>query len=62
MGKAGAELFAREGAAVAVVDIDAGKAEAVAGSIRQSGGTAHAITADLIGPGPCENPIVGLAT
>jgi NAD(P)-dependent dehydrogenase (short-subunit alcohol dehydrogenase family) len=50
MGKAGAELFAREGAAVAVVDIDPGKAEAVVGSIRQSGGTAHAIIADLTKP------------
>lgn len=50
MGKAGAELFAREGAAVAVVDIDAGKAEAVVGSIRQAGGTAHAIVADLTKP------------
>jgi NAD(P)-dependent dehydrogenase (short-subunit alcohol dehydrogenase family) len=47
MGRAGAIRFAREGAAVAVVDIDAKAVEAVVGEIRSAGGKAHGIVADL---------------
>ena len=47
IGRATAELFAEEGAAVAVVDLDAAAAEAVAGSISDSGGVACAIGADV---------------
>lgn len=47
MGRAGALRFAREGAAVAVVDIDAANAEAVAQQITQSGGKAVALAGDL---------------
>ena len=47
MGRAGALLFAREGAKVAAVDIDRAGAEAVAGEIRAAGGEAAAIAADL---------------
>lgn len=47
MGRAGAELFAREGAAVAVVDINAVAVTEVVDEIRRNGGTAHGIVADL---------------
>jgi NAD(P)-dependent dehydrogenase (short-subunit alcohol dehydrogenase family) len=47
MGRAGAERFAREGATVAVVDINAEAANAVAETIRAAGGKALAITGDL---------------
>src|SRR4051794_10707965 len=47
MGRAGCELFAREGAKVAVVDInEKGVAEVVA-AIKAAGGEAHAGIADL---------------
>lgn len=47
MGRAGALLLAREGAKVCIVDRDAAGAEAVAKEIRDAGGTAFAIGADL---------------
>lgn len=47
IGRATAELFAEEGAAVAIVDLDAAAAEAVAGAVSDSGGTACAIGADV---------------
>jgi NAD(P)-dependent dehydrogenase (short-subunit alcohol dehydrogenase family) len=47
MGRAGALRFAREGASVAVVDLDAAGAEAAAGEITSAGGTALAIAGDL---------------
>ena len=47
MGRAGALLFAREGAKVAAIDVDAAGAEAVAADIRAAGGEAVAIAADL---------------
>src|SRR5580704_6152435 len=47
MGRAGALRFAREGAAVAVVDLDRAGAEAVAGQITQAGGRALALAGDL---------------
>jgi NAD(P)-dependent dehydrogenase (short-subunit alcohol dehydrogenase family) len=47
MGRAGALRFAREGAAVGVVDIDAAGVEAVVAEIKAGGGRAHGITADL---------------
>lgn len=47
MGRAGALLFAREGAKVAVVDIDAAGAQAAADEIRAAGGEAKALAADL---------------
>jgi 3-oxoacyl-[acyl-carrier protein] reductase len=42
-----AELFAREGAEVHVLDVDATKAEAEAASIRAAGGRAHSVAADV---------------
>ena len=47
MGRAGALRFAREGAQVAVVDVDAAGVKRVVGEISAAGGVAHAITADL---------------
>jgi NAD(P)-dependent dehydrogenase (short-subunit alcohol dehydrogenase family) len=47
MGRAGALRFAREGARVAVVDVDAPGVRRVVDEITSSGGTAHGIVADL---------------
>ena len=47
MGRAGALRFAREGAQVAVVDVDAPGVERVVSEIGAAGGTAHGIIADL---------------
>jgi NAD(P)-dependent dehydrogenase (short-subunit alcohol dehydrogenase family) len=47
MGRAGALLFAREGASVGVVDRDADGAYKVVEQIRAQGGTAHAVVCDL---------------
>jgi NAD(P)-dependent dehydrogenase (short-subunit alcohol dehydrogenase family) len=48
MGRAGALRFAREGAAVAVVDLDRAGAETVAGQITAAGGRAIALAGDLM--------------
>ena len=47
MGRAGALRFAREGAQVAVVDVDAAGVQRVVNEITAAGGTAHGIIADL---------------
>jgi NAD(P)-dependent dehydrogenase (short-subunit alcohol dehydrogenase family) len=47
MGEATAELFVREGAAVALVDVQADKGRAVADRIRASGGKATFIECDI---------------
>jgi NAD(P)-dependent dehydrogenase (short-subunit alcohol dehydrogenase family) len=47
MGRAGALRFAREGAQVAVVDVDAASVQRVVGDITAAGGVAHGIVADL---------------
>ena len=47
IGRATSVAFARHGAQVAVVDRDAAGAEATAGIIRQNGGEAAAVTADV---------------
>jgi NAD(P)-dependent dehydrogenase (short-subunit alcohol dehydrogenase family) len=47
MGRAGALRFAREGAAVGVVDIDEASVAAVVGEIAAAGGKAKGIVADL---------------
>jgi len=47
IGEASAKRLAREGAAVAVVDINSEHAQRVASEIREEGGVAHAIVADL---------------
>ncbi|MFT3720159.1 SDR family NAD(P)-dependent oxidoreductase [Pseudorhodoferax sp.] len=57
MGRAGCELFAREGAKVAVVDYDKAKAEEVAAAITGNGGSAKAFVADLSQPEECRRVI-----
>jgi NAD(P)-dependent dehydrogenase (short-subunit alcohol dehydrogenase family) len=52
IGAASAHRFAREGAAVVVVDIREAKAAQVAGAIEADGGTATAFGADVSQPGP----------
>ena len=47
IGRAASAAFARHGAKVVVVDRDAAGAEATAGIIRQNGGEALAVTADV---------------
>lgn len=47
LGSESAQEFARSGAQVAVADIDADKAEAVAQAIRSAGGSALALSADI---------------
>ncbi|WP_334077583.1 SDR family oxidoreductase [Paenibacillus sanfengchensis] len=47
MGKAIAELFAREGASVIVSDVNLDGAQAVAGAIQASGGTSLALRTDV---------------
>ena len=47
MGRAGALRFAKEGAQVAVVDVDAAGVQRVVNEIGAAGGTAHGIVADL---------------
>jgi NAD(P)-dependent dehydrogenase (short-subunit alcohol dehydrogenase family) len=47
MGRAGALRFAREGAQVAVVDVDAAGVQRVVSEIAGAGGAAHGIVADL---------------
>lgn len=49
IGAASARLFAEEGAAVTVVDINAEGARRVAGEIAASGGRAHSVAADVAG-------------
>lgn len=47
MGRAGAQAFAREGAAVVVADLDAARAERVVSGITADGGVAMSLVADV---------------
>jgi NAD(P)-dependent dehydrogenase (short-subunit alcohol dehydrogenase family) len=53
MGRAGAILFAREGASVVVVDINEAGARDTAETVRAAGGTAHVVVADLLKAEDC---------
>jgi NAD(P)-dependent dehydrogenase (short-subunit alcohol dehydrogenase family) len=53
LGRASAELFAKEGAAVVVADLNPGDAETVADGIRKSGGRALAVEADVTNEASC---------
>lgn len=57
IGRATAELFAREGAQVAVMDLNAAGAVAVAEGISQQGGTAIALTGDVSSAPDCKAAI-----
>jgi len=56
-GAAGARLFASEGAAVAVADVNAANAEVVAKEIEAAGGRAVAIVADISDPAQVESMV-----
>jgi NAD(P)-dependent dehydrogenase (short-subunit alcohol dehydrogenase family) len=57
IGRATALLFAREGAAVAVVDLDEAAAQAVAQTIRDEGGQAMAIGCDVSKAEDCQRAV-----
>lgn len=53
MGAAGVEVFAREGAAVVAIDVNEKKLNEVVSRVREAGGKAYAIVADLLEPQTC---------
>jgi NAD(P)-dependent dehydrogenase (short-subunit alcohol dehydrogenase family) len=57
IGRAAAELFAAEGAAVAVVDLRADAAEETVAKIASAGGRALALTADVTSAGQVEHAV-----
>jgi NAD(P)-dependent dehydrogenase (short-subunit alcohol dehydrogenase family) len=61
MGKAASLKFAKEGAKVAIVDINEAAAIEVAKEIEAGGGTAYAIRADLTNAQECRGSIAGAA-
>ena len=54
IGRSSALLFAREGASVAVADLDAGAAEATVSEIASAGGEAAAFTVDVTREADCD--------
>jgi NAD(P)-dependent dehydrogenase (short-subunit alcohol dehydrogenase family) len=61
MGRAGALLFAKEGATVAIIDLNGDVAKAVAGEIEAAGGSAVAIRADLSNAQECRGSVAQAA-
>jgi NAD(P)-dependent dehydrogenase (short-subunit alcohol dehydrogenase family) len=57
IGKATAKLFAREGASVGLVDIDAGAGQTVVEEITNVGGRAIFITADVTSAADCDRAV-----
>ena len=57
MGQAGCEAFAREGATVVAIDIDAQRLKTVVDQINAKGGKAHGIVADLLNATACRSSI-----
>jgi NAD(P)-dependent dehydrogenase (short-subunit alcohol dehydrogenase family) len=53
MGRAGCELFAREGATVFATDIDGARLDQAVSAIVAAGGKAHGAKADLLDPSAC---------
>jgi NAD(P)-dependent dehydrogenase (short-subunit alcohol dehydrogenase family) len=61
MGKAASLKFAKEGATVAIIDINEAAALEVKGQIEAAGGTAHAIRADLSNAQECRGAVADAA-
>jgi len=61
MGKAASLKFAKEGASVAIIDINEAAAKEVAGQIQAEGGTAFAIRADLTNAQECRGSVADAA-
>lgn len=57
IGRATALLFAREGAAVSIVDLDAGGGQAVVQAIQGDGGRAIYVRCDVSQPADCERAV-----
>jgi NAD(P)-dependent dehydrogenase (short-subunit alcohol dehydrogenase family) len=57
MGKATANLLARAGVGIGVLDLDAGRADAVASAIVAGGGRAAPLVADVLDPGAPERAV-----
>lgn len=57
MGRAGCEIFARNGATVVAIDVDGDRLKALVDQINAAGGKAHAIQADLLDADTCRQCI-----
>ena len=57
MGRAGCEVFAREGATVFAIDIDQKRLDDVVASVEKAGGKAFGLVADLLDPAVCRDAI-----
>lgn len=62
IGEDTAKLFAKEGAKVAVVDLDKKRGDSVAATIREAGGTAEAFVADVSNEAQVDKLIADVAT
>ena len=57
MGRAGCEIFAREGATVFAIDIDAKRLDDVVKTVEAAGGKAYGLVANLLDPDTCRRAI-----
>ena len=57
MGRAGCEVFAREGATVFAIDIDQGRLNEVVAAVEKAGGKAFGKVADLLDPEVCRQAV-----
>lgn len=57
MGRAGCEVFAREGATVFAIDIDQKRLDEVVAGVEKSGGKAYGMVADLLDPEVCRRAV-----
>jgi NAD(P)-dependent dehydrogenase (short-subunit alcohol dehydrogenase family) len=57
MGRAGCEVFAREGATVFAIDIDQGRLDDVVATLKAAGANVHGMVANLLDPVVCREAI-----